>query len=97
MNRKIIPFIVAFILICIVMAVSALFAFSGAVTAEKFGSDVAWSRSYSGAESMKVIDLTGDGQDDLFIQSPDNLTVLDEKGEPIFGFGYSSMKTTSAM
>jgi len=94
MSRKIIPFVVAFILICIVMAVSALFALSGAVTAEKFGSDVAWSHPYSGAESMKVIDLTGDGLDDLFIQSPDNLTVLDDKGEPIFGFGYQSMKTT---
>ena len=94
MNRKIIPFVLAAILICLVMAVSGVFAFSGAVTAEKFGSNVVWSRPYSSAESMKVIDLTGDGKDDLFIQSPDNLTVLDEKGEPIFGFGYNSMKTT---
>ncbi|NJC96799.1 MAG: hypothetical protein C3F07_01020 [Anaerolineales bacterium] len=94
MSRKIIPFIVAGVLICLVMAVSGVFAFSGAVTAEKFGSTVAWSRPYSNAESMKVIDLTGDGKDDLFIQSPDNLTVLDETGEPIFGFGYNRMKTT---
>ena len=94
MSRKIIPFIVAFILICIVMAVSALFAFSGAVTAQKFGSTVAWSHPFSAAESMKVIDLTGDGQDDLFIQSPNNVTVLDSTGKPIYGFGYQSMKTT---
>ncbi len=94
MSRKIIPFVIAFILICIVIAVSALFAFSGAITAEKFGSDVAWSRPYAGAESMKIIDLTGDGQDDLFIQSPDNVSVLDSTGEPIYGFGYQSMKTT---
>lgn len=94
MSRKIIPFVVAGILICLVMAVSGVFAFSGAVTAEKFGSDVAWSRPFTSAESMKVIDLTGDGKDDLFIQSPSNLTVLDENGEPIFGFGYDSMKTT---
>lgn len=94
MSRKIIPFVVAGILICLVMAVSAVFAFSGSIRAEKFGSTVAWSRPFSGAESMKVIDLTGDGKDDLFIQSPDNLTVLDETGQPIFGFGYGSMKTT---
>jgi len=94
MSRKIIPFIVAFMLICIVMAVSAFFAFSGAVTAQKFGSTVAWSRPYSGAESMKVIDVTGDGQDDLFIQSPDNVSVFDSTGEPIYGYGYNSMKTT---
>jgi len=94
MNRKVISFIVAFVLICLVMAVSGVIAFSGSVAAEKFGSTVAWSRPYSSAESMKVIDLTGDGRDDLFIQSPENLTVLDDAGEPIFGFGYQSMKTT---
>jgi len=94
MNRKVIPFVVAFVLVCLVMVVAAFFSFSGSVSAQKFGSDVAWSRPYTNAESMKIIDLTGDGKDDLFIQSPDNLTVLDEAGEPIFGFGYQRMKTT---
>ena len=94
MNRKIILFVVAGVLICLVMVVAGVFAFGGSIKAEKFGSSVAWSRPYSGAESMKVIDLTGDGKDDLFIQSPDNLSVLDENGNPIFGFDYNSMKTT---
>jgi WD40 repeat protein len=94
MSRKIIPFVVALIMICLVMAVAGFFAFRGSVSAEKFGSDIAWSQSFSNAESMKVIDLTGDGNDDLFIQSPDNLTVLDDAGESIFGFDYQSMKTT---
>lgn len=94
MSRKIIPFIVAGVLVCLVMAVAAVFAFGGSLSAEKFGSTVVWSRPYPGAESMKVIDLTGDGRDDLFIQSPENLTVLDENGEPLFGFGYTGMKTT---
>ena len=94
MNRKVIPFIVAFVLVCLVMVVAGFFAFSGSISAEKFGSDVAWSRPFPNAESMKVIDLTGDNKDDLFIQSPDNLTVLDADGKPIFDFGYQSMKTT---
>jgi len=94
MNRKIIPFVVAFVMVCLVMAVSGFIAFSGSVRAEKFGSNVAWSHSYSGAESMKVIDLTGDGKDDLFVQSPDNLTVFDENGNEIFSFDYQGMKTT---
>ena len=94
MSRKIIPFVVAGVLICLVMVVAGVFAFGGSIKAEKFGSSVAWSRPFSGAESMKVIDLTGDGKDDLFIQSPDNLSVLDENGDAIFGFGYQSMKTT---
>ena len=65
MSRKIIPFIVAFVLVCLVMVVSGVFAFSGAVTAEKFGGDVTWSQAYSTAESMKVINLMGDEQDEL--------------------------------
>jgi hypothetical protein len=34
MSRKIIPFVIAFVLICLVMVVAGVFAFSGAVTAE---------------------------------------------------------------
>ena len=94
MSRKIIPFIVAFVLVCLVMAVSGLFAFSGAVTAEKFGADVAWSKPYNAPESMKAIDLTGDGADDLFLQTTDNVSVWDGNGESLFSFGYSSPKTT---
>jgi len=94
MSRKIIPFVVAFVLVCLVMAVAGFFAFNGSITAEKFGSDVVWSQSFSNAESMKVIDLTGDGNDDLFIQSPDNLSVLDANGASIFSFDYQNMKTT---
>ena len=94
MSRKVIPFVVAFIMVCLVMAVAGFFAFSGSIKAEKFGSDVEWSHPFANAESMKVIDLTGDGKDDLFIQSPDDLTVLDDTGKQIFDFGYQSMKTT---
>ena len=94
MSRKIIPFIVAFVLICLVMAVAGVFAFSGAVSAEKFNSSVAWSQPYNTAESMKVIDVTGDGQDDLFIQNSSSVNILDGSGAPILGLDYSSPKTT---
>ncbi len=96
MSRKIIPFIVAFILIVLVMLVAAVFAFSGAVTAEKFGSDVAWETPYTSAESMKVIDLTGDGQDELFIQNTSDVSVYDGGGSRLWTFPYSSPKTTLA-
>ncbi|HEY2981634.1 MAG TPA: hypothetical protein VGJ22_10665, partial [Anaerolineales bacterium] len=94
MSRKIIPFVVALVLICLVMGVSGVFAYSGAVTAEKFGSQQAWSQPYAGAESMKVIDVTGDGQDDLFIQNTSNIAVFDGDGNVQFTFDYSSPKTT---
>ncbi|MBI5842348.1 MAG: VCBS repeat-containing protein [Chloroflexi bacterium] len=94
MSKKIIPFVVAFILVCLVMAVAGVFALSGAVTAEKFGSNVVWTQSYSTAESMKVIDLTGDGQDELFIQNTSDVTVYDGSGNVMWSFPYSSPKTT---
>lgn len=96
MSRKIIPFIVAFVLICLVMVVAGVFAYSGAITAEKFGSDVAWETPYTSAESMKVIDLTGDGQDELFIQNTSDVSVYDGSGNRLWSFPYSSPKTTLA-
>ncbi len=94
MSRKIIPFVVAFVLVCLVMAVAALFAFSGAITAEKFGATTAWSKPYAGAESMKVIDFTGDGQDELFVQNTSDVTVYDGSGAVMWNFVYGSPKTT---
>lgn len=94
MSRKIIPFIVAIVLVCLVMVVSGVFAFSGAVTAEKFGDSVAWSQSYSSAESMKVINLMGDAQDELFIQNTSNVTIFDGGGNTLFSQDYQYPKTT---
>jgi hypothetical protein len=94
MNRKTIPFVIAIILICLIMGVSAVFAFSGAVTAQKFGGDVTWSQTYSTAESMKVINVMGDDQDDLFIQNTQNVSVYDGVGAVMLSLDYSSPKTT---
>src|SRR5512146_2676694 len=94
MSRKIIPFVVAIILSCLVMGVAGVFSFSGLVSAEKFGGSVAWSQPYSAAESMKVIDLTGDGQDELFIQNSSDVTVFSPDGQNKITLPYSSPKTT---
>lgn len=94
MSRKIIPFVVAVTLICLIMVVSGVFAFSGAVAAQKFGGDVAWSKPYSGAESMKVLNLMGDDQDELFIHSTANLSMYDGRGAAILSLDYQYPKTT---
>ncbi len=94
MNRKIIPFAIAIILVCLVMAVAAAFSFSGAVSAQKFGGEVAWSQSYGTAESMKVINVMGDDQDDLFIQNTSNISIYDGSGEVTLSLDYDSPKTT---
>ena len=94
MSRKIIPFIVAIALSCLVMVVAGVFAFSGAITAEKFGSNVIWKQPYNTAESMKVIDVSGDGQDDLFIQNTSDVTTYDGSGNILWSLPYQSLKTT---
>jgi WD40 repeat protein len=94
MNRKTIPFIVAIILSCLVMAVAAVFSFSGAVTAQKFGGDLAWSQTYGTAESMKVINVMGDDQDELFIQNTSNVSIYDGNGAVMLSLDYDSPKTT---
>src|SRR5919201_4164390 len=94
MNRKIIPFIVAILLICLIMSVAAAFSFSGAVTAQKFGGQVAWSQPFGTAESMKVINVMGDDQDELFIQNTGNVSIYDGNGAVMLSLDYSSPKTT---
>ena len=94
MSRKVIPFIIAFVLICLVMGVAGVFAFSGFASAEKFGSKTAWSQPFNTAESMKVIDLTGDGQDELFIQGKDGVSVFDGNGNVLYSIAYNGAKTT---
>ncbi len=94
MSRKIIPFIVAFVLICLVMVVAGVFSFSGLAAAEKFNSSVVASQSFPTAESMKIIDVTGDGQDDLFIQNNSFVAVYDPNFNILFSNSFSTPKTT---
>ena len=94
MSRKMIPFVVAFVLVCLVMAVAGVFSFSGAVRAEKFGSEIAWAQPYSTAESMNVINVLGDDQDDLFLQNTTNVSVYDGNGSVVFSQDYQFPKTT---
>ena len=94
MSRKITPFVIAIILVCLVMGVASVFAFSGAVTAQKFDGKVAWSRPYQGPESMKVINVMGEAQNELFIQNPMNVSVYDGNGAVMLSQNYQSPKTT---
>jgi hypothetical protein len=94
MNKKFIPLIIAAGLACLVMVVAGVFSFSGSVSAEKASSTSAWSQPFNTAESMKIIDLTGDGQDELFIQGLDNVSVYDGGGNELYSYDYFAPKTT---
>jgi len=43
---------------------------------------------------MKVLDFTGDGQDELFIQNQQNISVFNGDGSILWSFDYSLAKTT---
>jgi hypothetical protein len=45
---------------------------------------------------MKVIDLTGDGQDELFIQNTSDVSVYDGSGNRLWSLPYATPKTTLA-
>src|SRR5688572_7372 len=94
MSREIIPFVVALVLVCLVMGVSAVLAFSGAVAAQKFEGDIAWSQPYSTAESMNIINVMGDDQDELFIQNTENISIYDSNGAILISQNYQYPKTT---
>jgi hypothetical protein len=94
-NRSITTIILTVILVILVMAVSVIFSLNGSAAAEKYSADSLWSKSYSTAESMKIIDVTGDKVNDLFIQSGSNAAYYDGAGNEIalfdIGFGKSTM------
>lgn len=94
-NRSITTIILAVVLVMLVMAVSVFFSLNGSAAAEKYSDRSVWSQSYFTAESMKIIDLTGDGVNDLFIQSGSNASIFDASGNLIasfdIGFGKSTM------
>lgn len=94
-SRSIVTIVFALILVALVMGVSVLFALNGSAAAEKYSATSIWQADFANAESMKIIDLTGDGANDLFIQSGSAASIYDAAGSRIanfdIGFGKSTM------
>jgi hypothetical protein len=83
-TRTVVTILLTFFLIILVMGVAVLMVFTGWVGTQKFRADKVWDRPYAQAQSMKIIDLNGDGQDDLFLQNSDSLSIWDEDGIEVF-------------
>ncbi len=92
--NKTVTLILAVILMVIVMAISVILFFSGAAARQKWDFQEAWTASFSGAESMKIIDLTGDKVKDLFLQSTSEVAVLDAQGQRVWSGAYQTPATT---
>ncbi len=94
MSKKFVPLIIAAVMVCLVMLVAGVFAFNGSISAEKISSTSVWNQPFNTAESMKMIDLNGDDQDELFIQGAVNVSVFDGSGTFLYSYDYFSPKTT---
>jgi outer membrane protein assembly factor BamB len=74
---------VAGVLVALIMGVALLITLSGGSTAAKFNTRAAWSQPMSNMQSMKIIDLTGDGQNDLFLQNESTFKIVDAVGKEL--------------
>ncbi|MCC6190148.1 MAG: PQQ-binding-like beta-propeller repeat protein [Anaerolineales bacterium] len=85
----------AAVLIVIVMAVTAAMAWMGLANTAKFSQTRVWEVPFSEAQSMKILDFTGDGQDELFAQNTTTVALLDANGQARFGQDYSAGLNTT--
>lgn len=92
--NKTVTIVLAVVLMVIVMTVSVILFFTGAAAREKWGFQEVWTTSFSEAESMKIIDLTGDKVKDVFLQSPSEVAILDVRGQRIWSATYQAPATT---
>ncbi len=95
MNRALSTLLLAAVLIVAVLVVTTLITFSGLANNAKYAYDEVWRQDYSGALSLKIIDLTGDGQDDLFVQNGHSLSIVDAAGSELFRQSYSTGVSTT--
>ena len=94
-NRTLVTVIFALALIGVVMCVAVAMTYISWVGTQKFDSQTSWRYHYNNTQSMKIIDLTGDGQDDLFVQNLNNVSVLDAAGSPLYSYDFPSDLVTT--
>ena len=87
--------IFAVLLILVVMAVSAAITFMGFANTAKFSGEAVWETDFTEAQSMKILDFTGDGQDELFVQNPDTVALYDQNGNELFSREFNDPISTT--
>lgn len=92
--NKTVTIVLAVVLMVIVMTISVILFFTGAAAREKWDFQEVWTAPFSGAESMKIIDLTGDKVKDVFLQSTSEVAILDAQGQKIWSGTYQAPATT---
>jgi outer membrane protein assembly factor BamB len=94
-TRVIVTVIFAVFLIFIVIAVAGLITYLNWMPGEKYAYETVWKSSFNAAEALKIIDLTGDGKDDVFIQNTNQIRILGVDARPIFERTFPTTITTT--
>jgi outer membrane protein assembly factor BamB len=83
-------------LILFVLVGSVVLQLSGAMQGGSLQQEALWETELAGGppETLKAIDLTGDGEDEVFVQTPEHLKVLSPEGETLLEQFYFGAKST---
>lgn len=95
-TRMIVTVALAVVLILVVMGVTGVMAASSGEI-DKYEEQVAWSYPIDTVQSIKAIDLTGDGQNNVFVQNPNTIAVLDGSGNEVFRQSFPGPGIVSTM
>jgi outer membrane protein assembly factor BamB len=87
--------IVAGVLVALIMGVALLMTFSGGTDAAKFTTREVGSQGMSNMQSMNIIDLTGDGRNDLFMQNESSFKIADANGKELQAQSFSTPLATT--
>ncbi|RLC77606.1 MAG: hypothetical protein DRI61_11225 [Chloroflexi bacterium] len=95
MERKNIT-LIAITLILFILVSSVVLHITGAGRKGKFRQKVLWEAPVGGSppETLKVIDLDGDGRDEVFAQTPEEIAVFSFEGEKLLSLKVADSKTT---
>ena len=86
--------ILAVVAVAVVMSVALLMTFGGSAPA-KYATPTVWSQPMSNMQSMKIIDLTGDGQNDLFLQNETSFKIVTADGKELQAENFNTPLATS--
>jgi outer membrane protein assembly factor BamB len=84
------------VLILFILVGSVVLQLSGTMPRAQIDQQRIWDAPIAGGEveTLKVIDLTGDGQDEIFAQTPSQVAVFTSEGRTLFSQNLSSAKST---
>ncbi len=95
-SRTIVTLVLAVVLIGAVLCITGGMSLLGIANNAKFAQTQVWEASFSDSQSMKILDFTGDGQDELFVQNTNQIALFDSAGQELWheNFSGSLLSTT---